>query len=268
MEQHQTPNQTTRTMKLRNTLTMMNFFQTLHNWFSGFLRSEKELTQPEQQTINPMKQNQTKHRANPKSQNPKPRLRLFSPLTNAITAFIMSAVLICVPFVPIQADEGISDHYCWEIASNPGKSQPSCECHSWLDDIGQPNPRCESSGKFWDAYSYCEKVYYHHDGNNYNTWCYNNNTVRISYSHCVMRWNPLGIAGCALTITGCVVACGGVAFGWGIIGCLLCLAGEGVSCYPCVVRKCVAVVHSKWETVSAWSGNGGTCPPDKHDGGY
>ena len=179
----------------------------------------------------------------------------------------MSAVLICVPFVPIQADEGISDHYCWEIASNPRKSQPSCECHSWLDDIGQPNPRCESSGKFWDAYSYCEKVHYHHDGNNYNTWCDNNNTVQISYSHCVMRWNPLGIAGCALTITGCVVACGGVAFGWGIIGCLLCLAGEGVSCYPCVVRKCVAIV-SKRETVSAWSGNGGTCPPDKHDGGY
>lgn len=213
--QKQTPNQTTRTMKLRNTLNTMNFFQTLHNWLSGLLRSEKETPQPQTQTQNPMEQHQTKHRTNRKPQNPKPCIRLFSPLTNAITAFLMSAVLICIPFVPIQADEGISGHYCWEIASNPGKSQPSCECHSWLDDIGQPNPRCESSGKFWPRYRYCEKVYYHHDGNNYNTWCDNNDTVPISYSHCVMRWNPIGILGCAITITGCVVACGGVAFGWG-----------------------------------------------------
>ena len=45
------------------------------------------------------------------------------------------------------------------------------------------------------------------------------------------------------------------------------MAGEGGG-GMLSVRKCVAVVHSKWETVSAWSSNSGTCPPDKHDGGY
>ena len=39
----------------------------------------------------------------PQTQNPKPRIRLFSPLTNTITAFIMSIALICVPLLPTYA---------------------------------------------------------------------------------------------------------------------------------------------------------------------
>ena len=150
-------------------ITIMKARKPFFPGFSSAPLSEKETPQPQLQIQNPMEQ-QTQHRTNRKTPTQKPRRRQFSLLTNAITAFLVSAVLICVPFVPIQVGEGIIDHYCWEIVSVPKKSQPSCERNNWLDNgFDEPNPYCESSGKSWPAYGYCEKVHYHYDGKNYNT---------------------------------------------------------------------------------------------------
>lgn len=97
--------------------------------------SEKESTQTNNQTPNQIEHHQTQHQTTSimkllntvnhalfqdafqlvlqrLASGAETRRRQFSLLTNTSTAFLVRIALICVPFVPIQADEGIIDHYC------------------------------------------------------------------------------------------------------------------------------------------------------------
>ena len=129
--QNQTLSQAAPTMKLPNKLDAMNFFQTLHNWLSGLLCSEKETPQPQSQTINPMEQHQTQHRTNCRTKNP--NLSLFSPLTNG-AGFVkmpMLAALALAAFLAIgglilaaTCDFDYSDSICY-------RAKPGCWKMIW-----------------------------------------------------------------------------------------------------------------------------------------
>ncbi len=267
--QNPTQNQTTRTMKLRNKLDAMDFFQTLHNWLSGLLRPEKETTQPQLQIQNPMEQHQTKHRTNRKPQNPKPCIRLFSPLTNAITAFIMSAVLICIPNSPmLSLVRGDENHFCYDTLVIQGISQPSCDCRfgGIIRVPGLPAPfpypKCARSGLFFATHDRCVGVYSHHDGDKYNTWCNNSKKIPVKYSRCRLKLDWYSLLSCALLSVGCIAACASSPSGWGLVGCIACLAGEGLLCArPCSLFYCEARVEPRTH-LNAKKKSGGTCPDD------
>ena len=252
MEQHQTKhrtnrktqnptqNQTTRTMKLPNKLDAMDFFQTLHNWLSGLLRLEK-----------------------------KPRIRLFSPLTNAITAFIISVALICVPNSPmLSLVRGDENHFCYDTLVIQGISQPSCDCRfgGIIRVPGLPAPfpypKCARSGLFFATHDRCVGVYSHHDGDKYNTWCNNGKKIPVKYSRCRLKLDWYSLLSCALLSVGCIAACASSPSGWGLVGCIACLAGEGLLCArPCSLFYCEARVEPRTH-LNAKKKSGGTCPDD------
>ena len=99
----------------------MKTTKSLFPWFFGAPRPEKEITQPQTQTINSMEQHQTQHQTNRKTSNPTPRLRLFSPLTNedGSVKMPMLATLALAAFLAIgglilaaTCDFDYSDSFC------------------------------------------------------------------------------------------------------------------------------------------------------------
>ena len=247
----------------------MKTTKSLFPWFFGAPRLEKETTQPQSQTINPMEQHQTQHRTKHKPQNPKPRIRLFSPLTNIITAFIMSAVLICIPNSPmLSLVRGDENHFCYDTLVIQGISQPSCDCRfgGIISVPGLPAPfpypKCARSGLFFATHDRCVGVYSHHDGDKYNTWCNNGKKIPVKYSRCRLKLDWYSLLSCALLSVGCISACISSPSGWGLAGCIACLAGEGLLCArPCSLFYCEARVEPRTH-LNTKKKSGGTCPDD------
>ena len=205
-----------------------------------------------------MEQHQTQHRTNRKTPNPKLRRRLFSPLTNAITAFIISVALIYVPLLPTYA------------AALP------CEDKDWTskfsNDCGECPP-CPAWRKQFRKNGWYECV---KSKSGYEDCIEKRQTIGIM-QRCRIKWDFWGGLRCffslsagVLVSTGCCIVKGIPTFG---IACIACLAASVVTtsaiCSPCNLRNCKPVGNTiRIKRMIFQRFSGGECPQSDDSSNY